>query len=215
MIARDLQSWTPPDGMAKGLQSAGVSFDLVYGWEHSGPVLDHIKSSNRQGLTEVYKLALSDPSACGIIRAKRPDDGAIVGTVVLYSMQSTLAEFVPAMKDVGESTGGISSPVISPSFGDFSLLLQGLILLGIRQIKQQGCDACILDCVGHASLACVLPLLTAVQMDGDGNFDGFSAMGFSVLHTFEEVSVDAATWSMRAPGQLELFQTGSGEVRRW
>ena len=52
-------------------------------------------------------------------------------------------------------------------------------------------------------------------MDGDGNFDGFSAMGFSVLHTFEEVSVDAATWSMRAPGQVELFQTGIGEIRRW
>jgi len=157
MMAKNLQSWTPPDGMAKSLQSARVSFDLVYGWEHSGPVLDHIKSSNRQGLAEVYKLALSDPSACGVIRAKRPDDGAIVGTVVLYNMQSTLAEFVPAMKDVGESTGGISSPVISPSFGDFSLLLQGLILLGIRQIKQQGCDACVLDCVSHTGLTFVLP----------------------------------------------------------
>lgn len=58
-------------------------------------------------------------------------------------------------------------------------------------------------------------LTLAPQMDGDGNFDGFSAMGFSVLHTFEEVSVDAATWSMRAPGQFELFQTGIGEFRRW
>ena len=39
-----------------------------------------------------------------------------------------------------------------------------------------------------------------MQIDGDGNFDGFSAMGFDVLHNFEEVSVDAATWANRPPG---------------
>jgi beta-N-acetylhexosaminidase len=37
------------------------------------------------------------------------------------------------------------------------------------------------------------------QMDGDGNFDGLSAMGFSALHNFEEVSCDAATWTMVPP----------------
>jgi hypothetical protein len=51
------------------------------------------------------------------------------------------------MKDLNEATGGISSPVISPAVGDYSTLLQGLILLGMRQIKQQGCNACILDYV--------------------------------------------------------------------
>ncbi|KAK4991188.1 hypothetical protein LTR50_001946 [Elasticomyces elasticus] len=182
MVARSLLTWSPPDGMAKSLQSAGADFDLVYGWDHAAPILDHIKTSNRQGLAEVYKLALADPTACGIIRAKRPEDGALVGTVVLYNMQSTLAEFVPAMKDLGEVTGGISSPVISPGVGEYSTLLQGLILLGMRQIKQQGCNACMLD-----------------YIDGDGNFDGLSAMGFSVLHNFEEVSCDAATWTMVPP----------------
>jgi beta-N-acetylhexosaminidase len=87
MVARNLSTWTLPEGMAKSLQSAGAEFDLVYGWEFSGPILDHIKTSNRQGLAEVYKLALNDPTACGIIRAKRPEDGALVGTVVLYNMQ--------------------------------------------------------------------------------------------------------------------------------
>ncbi|KAK3060877.1 hypothetical protein LTS18_007496, partial [Coniosporium uncinatum] len=178
MVAKNLLSWNTPDGMAKSLESAGAQFDLVYGWEYAGSVLDHIKTSNRQGLPEVYKLALADPSACGIIRAKRPDDGTIVGTVVLYNMMSHLAEFVPAMKDSNELTGGISSPVISPGVGEYSTLLQGLILLGMKQIKAQGCNACILD-----------------YMDGDGNFDGFSAMGFDVLHVFEEVSCDAATWT--------------------
>jgi len=149
MVAKNLLSWNTPDGMAKSLESAGAQFDLVYGWEYAGPVLDHIKTSNRQGLAEVYKLALADPSACGIIRAKRPDDGTIVGTVVLYNMMSHLAEFVPAMKDSNELTGGISSPVISPGVGEYSTLLQGLILLGMKQIKAQGCNACILDYVRH------------------------------------------------------------------
>lgn len=147
MVARNLSTWTPPEGMAKSLQSAGHDFDLVYGWDHAGPILDHIKTNNRQGLAEVYKMALSDPSACGIIRAKRPEDGSVIGTVVLYNMQSQLAEFVPSMKDLGELAGGISSPVISPSVGEYSTLLQGLILLGIRQIKQQGSNVCVLDYV--------------------------------------------------------------------
>ncbi|OCL01791.1 glycoside hydrolase family 3 protein [Glonium stellatum] len=182
MVARNLLTWSPPEGMAKSLAGAGAEFDLVYGWEYAGPILDHIKTSNRQGLAEVYKLALADPSACGIIRAKRPEDGALVGTVVLYNMHSRLAEYVPPMKDLNEMAGGISSPVISPAVGEYSTLLQGLILLGMRQIKAQGCNACILD-----------------YMDGDGNFDGFSAMGFDVLHNFEEVSCDAATWTMIPP----------------
>lgn len=140
--------------MAKSLQSAGADFDLVYGWTYAGPILDHIKTSNRQGLAEVYKMALQDPSACGIIRAKRPEDGTLVGTVVLYNMQSSLAEYVPAMRGrEGELVGGISSPVISPSVGEYSTLLQGLILLGIRQIKQQGCNACMLDYVSECRAA--------------------------------------------------------------
>ncbi len=147
MVARNLATWTPPDGMAKSLQSAGAEFDLVYGWEYAGPILDHIKTSNRQGLAEVYKLALADPTACGIIRAKRPEDGALVGTVVVYNSHSTLAEFVPAIRDISDPAGGISSPVISPSVGEYSTLLQGLILLGMRQVRQQGCGACILDYV--------------------------------------------------------------------
>ncbi|QIW94748.1 hypothetical protein AMS68_000266 [Peltaster fructicola] len=182
MIARNLSTWAPPDGMAKSLQSAGADFDLVYGWDYAGPILQHISSNNRTGLAEVYKLALSDPGACGIIRAKRPDDGTVVGTVVLYNAQSQLADFVPAVRESGELAGGISSPVISPSVEDYSTLLQGLILLGMRQVKQQGCTACVLD-----------------YMDGDGNVDGLSAMGFSVLHNYEEISCDAATWTTVPP----------------
>jgi beta-N-acetylhexosaminidase len=164
MVARNLQTWTPPTGMAKSLASAGAQFDLVYGWDYAGPILDHIKTSNRQGLAEVYKLALTDPTACGIIRAKRPEDGALVGTVVLYNSHSRLAEYIPPLKHLNEAAGGISSPVISPGVGEYSTLLQGLILLGMRQIKQLGCNACLLDyvssrrSVGHDS--------TLTQTDG-------------------------------------------------
>ena len=56
------------------------------------------------------------------------------------------------MKDLNEMAGGISSPVISPAAGEYSTLLQGLILLGMRQIKAQGCNACLLDYVSGMSL---------------------------------------------------------------
>lgn len=147
MIARNLSTWSPPDGMAQSLQACGAAFDLVHGYDYAGPILDHVKTSNRQGLMELYKLALSDPATCGIIRAKRPEDGLILGTVVLYNQSSQLADFIPAIKDTRELTGGISSPVIAPGVGEYSALLQGLILLAIRRIKQQGCTSCILDYV--------------------------------------------------------------------
>lgn len=41
-------------------------------------------------------------------------------------------------------------------------------------------------------------------MDGDGNFDGLSAMGFNVLHTFEEVSCDAETWTVSTIKNVDL-----------
>ncbi|GAM84134.1 hypothetical protein ANO11243_021260 [Dothideomycetidae sp. 11243] len=186
MVARNLQSWSPPAGMAQSLHSADVDFDLVYGWDHSAAVLDHVRTSNRQGLIEVYKMALSDPSACGIIRAKRPEDGLLVGTVVLYNGLSSIADFVPALRDGSDLTGGMSSPVISPAVAEYGTLLQGLIYLGVRQVRAQGCERCLLD-----------------YMDGDGSSDGFEAMGFSPLHAFEEVSVDATTLKGRnAPFSL-------------
>ncbi|KAI9823053.1 MAG: hypothetical protein M1832_002707 [Thelocarpon impressellum] len=178
MAIRNLASWSAPDGLARSLQNPGVKFDLVYGREQADSILDHIKTNTRQGVAEIYKLALAEPQACGIIRAKRPEDGAMLGSVVLYNGQSRLADYVPALRDIDEAAGGISSPVISPWVGEYSTLLQGLILLGIRQIKQQGSNACILDYV-----------------DGDGNFDSLSAMGFTVLHSFEDVSCDAASWT--------------------
>jgi beta-N-acetylhexosaminidase len=33
-------------------------------------------------------------------------------------------------------------------------------------------------------------------VEGDGHFDQLAAMGFTMLHSFEEVNCDAASWTM-------------------
>ncbi|WEW59048.1 glycoside hydrolase family 3 protein [Emydomyces testavorans] len=179
MILRNMENWTPPEGLTRSLQSAEVNYDLVYGMDYAESILDHVKTNSRQGVMEIYKMALGGATASGIIRAKRNDDGALLGSVVVYNGESTLAEFIPAVKVARSVAGGISSVVISPSVGEYSTLMQGLILLGIKQLRSQGATAVVLDCV-----------------DGDGNFDSLTTMGFSVLHSFEEVTCDAATWNM-------------------
>ncbi|GAD93726.1 beta-N-acetylglucosaminidase [Paecilomyces variotii No. 5] len=182
VVLRNLSTWSPPTELAKSLRNAEVHYDLVYGWDYAESILDHIRTTSRQGVMEIYKLALNGAPDCGIIRAKRPDDGAIIGSVVVYNDRSILAEYMPVLKETHAVTGGISSAVISPSVGEYATLMQGLILLGIKQIRQQGANAAVLDCV-----------------DGDGNFDSLSGMGFSVLHSFEEVTCDATTWTMMPP----------------
>ncbi|KAF5863405.1 hypothetical protein ETB97_010163 [Aspergillus alliaceus] len=180
VVLRNLMSWNPPDGLIQGLQNADVIYDLVYGWDYADSILDHIKTNSRQGVIDIYKVALGGAPNCGIIRATRPSDGAILGSVVVYNGRATLAEHMPALKATHSSTGGISSPVISPSVGEYATIMQGLIFLGIKQHRKQGADAVIMDCV-----------------DGDSNFDSLSGiMGFSTLHSFEEVNCDAATWTM-------------------
>ncbi|CBF84813.1 hypothetical protein AN1416.2 [Aspergillus nidulans FGSC A4] len=179
---RNLQTWSPPEGLVNSLQSADAVYDLVHGWDYADSIIDHVKTNSRQGVIDIYKIALGGAPHCGIIRARRPHDGAILGSVVIYNMQATLAEHMPATKAMHVPTGGISSPVIWPSVGEYATLLQGLILLGIKQIRRQGADAVVIDCV-----------------DVDSNFDWLTEIGFTTLHSYEEVNCDAATWTM-VPG---------------
>ncbi|KAL8692335.1 MAG: hypothetical protein Q9218_002628 [Villophora microphyllina] len=181
MILKDLSRWSAPENIVRSMQHAEVEFELVHGRHHADSILEHVKTSSRQGVMEIYQLALADQTSCGVICAKRPKDGALLGTVVLCSPGASWAEAIPPLKDTNEITWAISGPVIAPRVGEYSTMLQGLILLGIRQVKKQQADAVLLDCV-----------------DGDGHFDSLSAMGFSVLHNFEEVSCDAD--SMSVPG---------------
>jgi beta-N-acetylhexosaminidase len=156
LVARNLTEWSPPEQLTTDInKSTNASFDFVTGLEYAEPILDHIRSRGSQpGLAELYNLALRDTNACGVIRATRPSDGALLGTVVLYGSGSQLAEYVPAVKDIAGSTGGlvggISSPVISLGLGESHVvLLQGLILLGMRWAKRQGCAACVVDHVSR------------------------------------------------------------------
>lgn len=147
VMLRSLETWSPPDGLAKSLQNTDVNYDLVHGWDYADAILDHVRTSSRQGIMEIYKMALGGAPASGIIRAKRRSDGVILGSVVVYSSKSALAEFIPASRESHAVAGGISSPVISPSVGEYATLVQGLILLGIKQARNQGADAVVLDCV--------------------------------------------------------------------
>ncbi|KAJ5779065.1 Glycoside hydrolase superfamily [Penicillium paradoxum] len=179
VILRNLSSWVPPDGLSVTLQGAEVTYDLVYGWDFARAILDHIKTYARQGVADIYRMALGGAPNCGIIRAKRPSDGVILGSIVIYNERSVLAEHMPVLRASQAPVGGISSPVISPCGEDYSTVMQGLILLAIKQIRKLSANAVVMDCV-----------------DGDGNFDHLSTMGFTMLHSFEEVNCDAATWTM-------------------
>ncbi|KAG0160374.1 hypothetical protein PDIDSM_7901 [Penicillium digitatum] len=179
VILRNLSTWVPPEGLTATLQSAEITYDLVYGWDFAPAILNHIKTYAQQGVADIYRMALGGAPNCGVIRAKRPSDGAMLGSVVIYNERSALAEHMPMLRAIQASVGGISSPVISSCGEDDSTVLQGLILLAIKQIRKLSANAVVMDSV-----------------DGDGNFDNLSAMGFTVLHSFEEVDCDAAMWTM-------------------
>ena len=147
MTLSNLQSWTPPERLASVMNTSEVDFDLIQGLEHGGHVLDLVRTNSRLGVVELYGLALADHSNCGIIRAKRRTDSILLGAVVLYNAQSRCADAIPSIKDGTDAVGGISSPVISPNAGDFATVLQGLILLGIKQHQKQAATAVLLDYV--------------------------------------------------------------------
>ena len=139
---------------------AGVSYDLVYGWEEGETILEHVHMSTRQGVEDIYRLALEGPNSA-VIRARRKgDDGMLLlGSVVIYSERSRLAELLPTGQvnkydddryhdhDDEGGAGGLSSPVISPLVGEYAIVVQGLIELGIKQLRRQGAREVVFDCV--------------------------------------------------------------------
>ena len=149
MIFRGVQSFKPPDGLSKALKSSIYQFDLIHGPEYETPVVEHVDGASKSGIREIYQAALADKNSCSIIRARRREDGAVVGTVVLYKADSIIARHIPAVPGTMANGGGITSPVISSAIPEGrGVLLQGLVLLGIRQMKMQGIGEVILDNVG-------------------------------------------------------------------
>ena len=146
MVIRDLSMWTPPDGLGKALTNADIKYDLVHGPEYIQPIIEHLGRSARSDLIDIYNLAMNSKESCGIIRAKRAHDGSVVGSLLCCKADSKLTSFMPGFgKNV--SKGCISTPVISPAASDRHTMLQGLVLLGIRQLKRQGIRSVVLDYV--------------------------------------------------------------------
>ena len=155
MLLPGLASWSVLENLLSSLQSAEIEFDLVYGLDHAESIHDLISTSSRQGIMEIYQLALVDQTGSGIIRARRKSDEAVVGTVVIYNAASSWSQAIPALQHrTDDVIGGISSPVISPSVGEYSILLQGLVLMGIKQHQRQQASAVLLDYVRRLNHEC-------------------------------------------------------------
>ncbi len=190
MILKNLGEWKAPENIVQSVHRADLEFDLVHGMEHSAGILDHIKTSSRQGVMEIYTFALKEPKSCGVIQAKRK--GVVLGTVVIYDRAATWAKYVPAAHDRAEVRGGISSPVISPSVGEYSTLLRGLILLGIHYIQKQQAQTVLLDCVSRSFLE-----NRRYCPQADNVF--FSSMAMAILIAYPRLVSVRCTVLMRSP----------------
>lgn len=148
MAIPDLSTWTPPDGLGQNLTHPDIKYDLVHGNDYAEPVMAHVSTYAPTDVQLLYKMALSNKEGCAIIRGKRGTDGAIIATVLLYRNESKLAPLIPQVKNPGANMGGIGSPVLASDVPDRTTLLQGLVLLGVRQLKRQGIGSLVLDYVG-------------------------------------------------------------------
>lgn len=143
----DLALWDAPEGLGQSLTVKGVKYDLVHGEEYIDGVMKLVKVHAPVDVQVMYELALKNKEGCAIIRGKKIDDASIVATVLLFRSASALAHFVPQVNNGDHNIGGISSPVMAAGLEDQAILLQGLILLGIRQLKKQGMKSLHLDLV--------------------------------------------------------------------
>lgn len=147
LIIPDLSAWEAPDGLGQSLAVTDIKYDLVHGEEYAESVLQHVQSNAGADVQVMYRMALRNKEGCAVIRGKRISDGGIVASVLLYRNQSRLAPLVPAVQDTESYTGGIGSAVMGPEVNNPAALLQGLVLLGARQLKKQGIKSLLLDYV--------------------------------------------------------------------
>jgi len=121
-------------------------------------------------------MALSDSEACGVVRAKSRADGSLIGTVILCRHGTRLTRYVPLLQPVEGFVGGILSPVISSAAEEPVRLLQGLMLLGVRQNKAHRANTSYLNVIESKWLEAIKPL------------------GFELLHSFEDVYSKPDIW---------------------
>lgn len=169
LTIRNLANWQAPEGLLPSIQRVSFSFDLIHGRENATTVLEHVAAHAAPEVLALYNLALADEKCCGIVRAKSPVDGSLVGTVIITRPESQIATYIPILSG---GVGGILAPVV-PASSQAAIVLQGLALLGIRQNK------------AHRSAACVLNWVQGEERDV------LLGMGFDVLDAFEELSCKA------------------------
>ncbi|KAH7323678.1 glycoside hydrolase superfamily [Rhexocercosporidium sp. MPI-PUGE-AT-0058] len=190
LTIRNLLAWQAPEGLLPSIQRVSFKFDLIAGRDNAESVLDLVKANSGPEVLALYQLALADES-CGVVRAKSPVDGSLVGAVIITRPNSSLATYIPVLKpsafatspslngnntDNPSGVGGILAPVV-PNSPQAAIVLQGLALLGIRQNK------------AHRAAACVLCWVQGEERDV------LLGMGFDVLDAFEEVRCPAERFS--------------------
>ena len=152
LLLTGLGEWAFPEKILQSLKTVDVEFDLVQGLDNEEEVQDLVQASSRPGTSELYALAMDDELGSAVLVARRQHDRSLLGAVVLYTSQSLWSGAIPALQHGTGNLAGISSPVIAPGAGDYSTLLQGLILLSIRQHQKQGSGGVLLDCVSSPFL---------------------------------------------------------------
>lgn len=145
MVINDLASWAVPEGLLQSIQRASISFDLIHGLDNADTVLNHVRANANPEVLELYRFALSETKACGIVRAKDAA-GNLVGTIIICRQHSALAAHIPALLSHTEDIGGILAPIV-PQGPLSALVLQGLALMGVRQNKSHKASKTVLSWV--------------------------------------------------------------------
>lgn len=170
MVVADVGGWAAPEGLTQSIARAGINFDLIHGLDNSENVLSHVDANANVEVLELYRFALQETKTCGVVRAKN-GLGKILGTIIISSPGSSLPQKVPCLQNAvqRELVGGIVAPLVEPS-AQATLVLQGLVYMGVRQNK------------AHKAARSVLSWVT------DDLHEPLLSMGFEVLQSFEEVT---------------------------
>lgn len=152
MAIRDLSKWILTTGLQEKIQIPSLSFDVVSSHSCSDTILDHVRANSSQNEIELYRFALANPKRYQIIRATRISNGTILACGIICDGRSSLAEFIPVLRMTVDG-GGILAPVVSLSNENYVRLIQGLLVCGIRWIKGQGLNSCILNKVSRRILS--------------------------------------------------------------
>ncbi|CAK7214948.1 hypothetical protein SBRCBS47491_002323 [Sporothrix bragantina] len=137
LVIPDLSRWSPPEGLTRHLANAGISFDLIQGPEIADGVLKHVASLAGPEVVELYRYALSQTNnkTCAVVRAKvaglggagkngadadfkneggsgsggdDAGDDTLLGTVIVCSPGSLLANILPPLQPLRSLHGSVS-----------------------------------------------------------------------------------------------------------